>query len=59
MGNFADSGMLRFEVSDTGVGVAEAARGLIFESYTQADPSSTRSHDGSGPGLAIARSCAC
>ncbi|MBP8054100.1 MAG: response regulator, partial [Burkholderiaceae bacterium] len=55
VGNFADSGTLRFEVSDTGVGVAEAARGLIFESYTQADPSSTRSHDGSGLGLAICK----
>jgi diguanylate cyclase (GGDEF)-like protein len=55
VGAFGDSGALRFEVSDTGVGVPESARGLIFESYTQADPSSTRSHDGSGLGLAICK----
>lgn len=52
---FADSGTLRFEVIDSGIGVPAAAQATIFDSFTQADPSSTRSHDGSGLGLAICK----
>jgi signal transduction histidine kinase len=55
VGDFAHSGILRFEVVDTGMGVPVAAQATIFDSYTQADPSSTRSHDGSGLGLAICK----
>jgi two-component system sensor histidine kinase RpfC len=55
VGDFAHSGTLRFEVVDTGMGVPVAAQATIFDSYTQADPSSTRSHDGSGLGLAICK----
>jgi len=55
MGRFGDSGTLRFEVVDSGIGVPELARASIFDSFTQADPSSTRSHDGSGLGLAICK----
>ncbi|TXT37270.1 MAG: diguanylate cyclase, partial [Comamonadaceae bacterium] len=52
---FADSGTLRFEVIDSGIGIPLAAQSTIFDSFTQADPSSTRSHDGSGLGLAICK----
>ncbi|MEM8932438.1 MAG: response regulator [Acidobacteriota bacterium] len=46
---------LVFEVTDTGVGIAEADHERIFESFAQLDPSSSRAHTGSGLGLAISR----
>ncbi len=55
VGVFASTGVLRFEVSDTGVGLAPAAVANIFDSFTQADLSSTRRHDGSGLGLSISK----
>ncbi|MEY2468508.1 MAG: two-component system, sensor histidine kinase, partial [Actinomycetota bacterium] len=46
---------LRFEVSDSGVGIAAADRDRLFEQYAQLDSSTTRRHGGSGLGLAICR----
>jgi CheY-like chemotaxis protein len=50
----AGEGRIRFTVSDTGPGVAEAERERIFEAFTQADPAHGARLGGAGLGLAIA-----
>lgn len=42
-------------VNDTGIGIKEEHRKMIFEKFTQADSSSSRKHGGSGLGLSLAK----
>jgi signal transduction histidine kinase len=49
---------VRFEVRDTGIGIAADQFDSVFDAFTQVDASSTRKHGGSGLGLAIVKEIA-
>ncbi|MFZ2269555.1 MAG: EAL domain-containing protein [Azonexus sp.] len=54
----ADGQQLRFAVLDTGIGITDEFLTTIFDSFTQADTSTTRRYGGSGLGLAICKQIA-
>jgi hypothetical protein len=46
---------IKVEISDTGIGISEQNKKVLFESFSQVDNSSTKSYGGTGLGLAISK----
>ena len=53
--DFGEHVKIRFLIKDTGIGITPEQQKLIFESFTQADGSTTRNYGGTGLGTTIAK----
>ena len=56
--NTADFAILKFVVTDSGVGIAPEKHAVLFKPFSQADSSTTRDYGGTGLGLSIVRNLA-
>ena len=54
--DLGDRTELKFDITDTGMGIPEDKLKTVFEKFSQVDGSSTRRHEGTGLGLAISSS---
>ena len=50
-----DNGRVKFKVKDTGIGLSKEKQSKVFEPFSQADSSTTRTYGGSGLGLSISK----
>jgi len=55
IGFVKDGSDLLFFVNDSGIGISDANKALIFDEFTQGDSSSNRGYEGSGLGLSVAK----
>ena len=56
--DLAESVKIRFSIKDSGIGIPKERQGAIFESFTQADSSTTRKYGGTGLGTTISKQLA-